>query len=182
MGLNTTIAVLLSVFLLFAPANSREVKFSDVATRVEQTLQGVFQYYWQHDPRAKNIGFFFTCGQIGGVGTSDWDKCSCNTRDACVDCYRWWGAVLLESVATHGIYTNTKTNASIADTIFDHSPYNAEWNATKYCTFMDDFSWYGIAYLRVYEWLKVRNKDINRIGACASCSNPASCYTCSQVF
>ena len=182
MGLNTTIAVLLSVFLLFAPANSREVKFSDVATRVEQTLQGVFQYYWQHDPRAKNIGFFFTCGQIGGVGTSDWDKCSCNTRDACVDCYRWWGAVLLESVATHGIYTNTKTNASIADTIFDHSPYNAEWNATKHCTYVDDFSWYGIAYLRVYEWLKVRNKDINRIGACASCSNPASCYTCSQVF
>lgn len=61
----------------------------------------------------------------------------------------------LESIATYGIYTNTTNHSEVADVIFDHSPYNAEWNATASCTFMDDFSWYGIAYLRVYEWLKV---------------------------
>ena len=71
-------------------------------------------------------------------------------------CYRWWDAVALESVATHGIYRNTKNYSNIANTIFAHSPYNADWNATAVCTFIDDFSWYGLAYLRVYEWLKVK--------------------------
>lgn len=61
----------------------------------------------------------------------------------------------LESIATYGIYTNTKNYSKVADMIYAHSPYNANWNATATCTFIDDFSWYGIAYLRVYEWLKV---------------------------
>lgn len=128
----------------------------DAATRATSALDGLFHYYWEQDPKAKRIGFFFACGQIGGWGAPDkWDKCSCNTRTACTDCYRWWDAVALETVATYGIYTNSKRNATIAKTIFDHSPYNAGWNATALCTFIDDFLWYGIAYLRVYEWLKV---------------------------
>lgn len=65
----------------------------------------------------------------------------------------------MEAVATYGIYTNTKPikeYADMASSIFAHSPYNANWNASgDGCTYVDDFSWYGIAYLRVYEWLKV---------------------------
>lgn len=134
------------------------VEDSDPAVRVNQSLQGLFHYYWTSDPEAKTIKFFFACGQIGGGGSPyKWNKCSCNDPTACVNCYRWWDAVALESVATHGIYTNNTEYAEIADIIFAHSPYNSEWNAhtTQLCTFIDDFTWYGIAYLRVYEWLKV---------------------------
>ena len=135
------------------------MKDSDPADRVNQTLQGLFHYYWTSDPEAKTIKFFFACGQIGGGGSPyKWNKCSCYEPTACVNCYRWWDAVTLESVATHGIYTNSTEYSEIADIIFDHSPYNSKWDAhtTQSCTFIDDFTWYGIAYLRVYEWLKVK--------------------------
>ena len=128
---------------------------TDANTRVEQTLNGLFHYYWRNDPSRKHIQFFFSCGQIGGGGTQNYGACSCDNPSACVYCYRWWDAVALESVANHGIYMKTKNHSEIAGIIFAHSPYNADWNATVTCTFIDDFSWYGIAYLRVYEWLKV---------------------------
>ena len=49
------------------------------------------------------------CGQIGGWGgPAVWDKCSCSTKDACADCYHWWDAISLESLATYGIYKNLK--------------------------------------------------------------------------
>ena len=128
----------------------------DATDRVNQAHQGLFSYFWKADPKAKNIGFFFACGQIGGGGTPyQWNECSCNDRASCVDCYRWWDAVSLESTATYSIYTNTKDHSEIAQTVFSHSPYNGNWNATQFCTFIDDFVWYGIAYLRVYDWLKV---------------------------
>ena len=129
---------------------------TDAYTRVDQTLNGLFYYYWRHDPMNKHTQFFFSCGQIGRGGTSNDGTCSCNNAKICLYCYRWWDAVALESVATHGIYTNTKNHSQIADIIFAYAPYNAGWNATATCTFIDDFSWYGIAYLRVYEWIKVR--------------------------
>lgn len=129
---------------------------TNASTRVEQTLQGLFRYFWRNDPHRKNVQFFFACGQIGGGNGYDYATCSCLNPSSCVYCYRWWDAVALESVATHGIYRNTKNYSNIASTIFSHSPYNADWNATAVCTFIDDFSWYGLAYLRVYEWLKVR--------------------------
>ena len=128
---------------------------ANASTRVDQTLRGLFHYYWRNDPRKKHVQFFFACGQIGGGGTGSLGACSCLNPSACVYCYRWWDAVALESVATHGIYSKAKNYSKIASTIFAHSPYNANWNATITCTFIDDFSWYGIAYLRVYEWLKV---------------------------
>ena len=147
---------LILVAVLFLLGRLGAARLPNATIRATETLNGLFHYYWQLDPRAKSIGFFFACGQIGGWGGPEqWDKCSCNTRDACTNCYRWWDAVALESLATYGIYMNTKRNASIANTIFAHSPYNSKWNATKDCTFIDDFLWYGIAYLRVYEWLKV---------------------------
>ena len=129
------------------------VDLPNAVDRTNQMLQGLL------DPMAKNIGFFFACGQIGGYGSPyKWNECSCYNRASCVGCYRWWDAVGLESTATYGIYTNTriKSHFAAAQTVFAHSPYNSNWNATQFCTFIDDFVWYGIAYLRVYEWLKVR--------------------------
>ena len=129
---------------------------TDAYTRVDQTLNGLFHYFWRNDPTRKNIQFFFSCGQIGGGGTANDGTCSCDDPRVCLYCYRWWDAVALESVANYGIFTKTKNHSEIASIIFAHSPYNANWNATVTCTFVDDFSWYGIAYLRVYEWLKVQ--------------------------
>lgn len=128
---------------------------TDAYTRVEQTLNGLFHYYWRNDPLRKHIQFFFSCGQIGGGGTQSDGTCSCGNPNVCLYCYRWWDALAMESVATLGIYTKTKNHSEIASIIYAHSPYNANWNATAVCTFVDDFTWYGIAYLRVYEWLKV---------------------------
>ena len=120
------------------------------------TLEGIFNYYWKSDPSAANVKFLFVCGQIGGVGKlHEETACTCDHPKSCVNCYRWFDAVTLESIASYGIYMNTKNHSDVAETIFDHSPYNGDWNATAYCTFIDDFSWYGIAYLKVYEWLKV---------------------------
>ena len=128
----------------------------DASSRINQALKGLFSYYWKVDPLAKNIGFFFACGQIGGQGSPyQWKECSCNYRTSCLDCYRWWDAVALESTATYGIYTKSTNHSKIPDTIFAHSPYNANWDAVTGCTYIDDFAWYGIAYLRVYDWLKV---------------------------
>lgn len=149
-------AVLVVVLLMMAPAIPRAETLSGVATRAQETLQGLFHYYWTHDPYSKKVGFFFACGQIGGVGIPDtWTQCVCYSPASCVNCYRWWDAVALESIANYGIYTKTKQYADIPDIVFAHSPYNANWDTSVYCTFVDDFSWYGIAYLRVYEWLKV---------------------------
>ena len=136
------------------PADIRSLS-TNASVRVEQTLNGLFHYYWRNDPHHKQVQFFFACGQIGGGASADYGQCGCNNPSACVSCYRWWDAVALESVATNGIYKNTKNHSQIASIIFAHSPYNSNWNATLTCTFIDDFSWYGIAYLRVYEWLKV---------------------------
>ena len=140
------------------PAVSVDVKSSNVSatTRAEQTLNGLLHYYWTSDPRHKHIKYFRVCGQTGGVGGYYYaGRCTCTDPASCVNCYRWYDAVTLESVATYGIYVQTTNNSDVPETIFNHSPYNADWNATAACTFIDDFSWYGLAYLRVYEWLKV---------------------------
>ena len=154
----TGIIILLAVLLL-APCIVQTATLSEVTTRADETFRGFLHYYWRHDPSNKTIGFFFACGQVGGMGTPDvWNECGCYTPDRCTNCYRWWDAVALEAVANYGIYTKTKTYKYIPDAIFPHSPYNAKWNATSDCTFVDDFSWYGIAYLRVYEWLQVSDE------------------------
>lgn len=128
----------------------------DVSERVEQTLAGLFYHYWRYDPKAKTeIGYFFDCSQVGNLGDSK--HCTCENAKACTACYRWWDAVALEAIANHGIYTNTTTNASVADMIWAHSPYNQNWTGTLacQCPCVEDFVWYSMAYLRVYEWLKV---------------------------
>lgn len=131
-----------------------------VATRAYETLEGFFNFYWKGDPLDTKIKFMFVCGQVGGWGKPHVEsQCSCNNPKSCVNCYRWYDAVGLEAVATYGIYMNTMNHSEIAEVIYDHSPYNGDWNATAYCTFIDDFTWYGIAYLRVYEWLKVMDID-----------------------
>ena len=141
------------LLLLVVTVEVKPETLPDPITRVTQTLNGLFHYYWQLDPQSKDIGFFFACGQIGGWGEpAKWTECSCNNPYSCSDCYRWWDAIALESIASFGVSTNSKRNISIADIFFAHSPYNANWYG---CTYIDDFLWYGIAYLSVYEWSKV---------------------------
>ena len=85
----------------------------DVTNRAEETLQGMFQYYWTHDPNAKAVGFFFACGQVGGMGNggNPWAECICYNQAACVNCYRWWDAVTVgghcrcNDEVSYGIYT-----------------------------------------------------------------------------
>ena len=147
--------MVLCVFSLVLTVHGGVGVLPSAVERANATIRGLFRYYWSSDPKIKDIMFFFACGQIGGGGGYQWNKCGCTTPASCLACYRWWDAVALESVATFGIYTGSKEYATTPDHIFDHSPYNAKWNAATACTFMDDFTWYGIAYLRVYEWLKV---------------------------
>lgn len=128
--------------------------------RAQQALNGLIDYYWKGDPNHKNVKFFFSCSQTGGLGTSNMGQCSCYNPGSCVNCFRWWNAVALESVATYGIYMNTTNHSTFPEMYYKHSPYNAEWNATELCTYIDDFLWYGLAYLRVYEWLGVSISDI----------------------
>ena len=140
------------VLLLTCNVNGGGERSANAEVRVNQTLNGLIEYYWNNDPKEKDIMFFFACGQIGGQGSSNWKKCSCYDKTSCLNCYRWWDAVAIESLATYGIYSNTTKNSQVPETIFNHSPYNANYYGK---TFIDDFAWYGIAYLRVYEWLKV---------------------------
>ncbi len=153
-----TIAIIVLAVVTKGISSPPPPPLPSAAIRVNNTFEGLFEYYWTHDPTHPHIGFFFSCGQIGGWGSPGlWNECGCNTPTACTDCFRWWDAVTLESVATHGIYTGRKDYSIVAESLLAHSPYNHKWNATAICTFMDDFSWYAIAYLRVYEWLKVCN-------------------------
>ena len=157
------LAILLSFGTLLSSIDGSDIRSTDTdaSTRAEQTLQGLLHYYWLSDAVPKkhpNVRFFLVCGQIGDPSFNG--SCSCgDTPTSCVNCYRWYDGVTLESVAAYGIYMKSKKNAKIADIVYAHSPYNANWNATADCTFMDDFSWYGIAYLRVYEWLKVLDNE-----------------------
>ncbi len=156
--LNSSVAVLTVLSIFFSVPAEISLEQQDIKTpevRAQQTLDGLVHYYWKEDPSHKHIKFFFSCAQIGEVGTSHVGQCSCYNPTSCVNCYRWWSAVALESVATYGIYMNTTNYSSLPGIFYNHSPYNAEWNATELCTYIDDFLWYGIAYLRVYEWLGV---------------------------
>lgn len=149
-----------TLFGLFSGATPHSIKSTntDAELRAQQTLEGLFNYYWNQDPTHKGIKFFFACGQIGEI--SNPDQCSCNSPGTCLDCYRWWSGVSLESVATYGIYMNTTNHSNVADMTFKHSPYNSNWNPNN--AFIDDFLWYGITYLRVYEWLKVSQPKVRQ--------------------
>lgn len=129
----------------------------DADTRLDLTLKGIFNYYWKEDPYHKKIEFLFACGQLGMAGTGTQGQCSCYVTNACVNCYRWWTAIMVESVATYSIHTNSSNFTSLPSTVYSHSPYNANYNPASAvtCTYIDDFLWYGIAYLRVYDWLSV---------------------------
>ncbi len=149
------VALLLVGTILVLPLVYSTFTLPDPISRANQTLQGMFQYYWSMDPNHKNISFFFSCGQMGGWGYASWDRCSCKNPTSCSDCYRWWDAVAMESIANYGILTDGgKEHSTIPDEIFKYSPYNANW-PSSYSTYVDDFVWYGISYLKVYEWLKV---------------------------
>ena len=157
------VVVCLVIVLLISTAPDYHSQLSsrsvEAQTRCQLTLDGLFNYYWKSDPKHKKIQFLYACGQLGTMGTAVADKCSCSTPNSCVNCYRWWTAVMMESVATYGIHMNTTNHSSLPNMVYSHSPYNAKWDAVKTCTYVDDFLWYGIAYLRVYDWLSVSLGD-----------------------
>ena len=147
------------IAVLVAPVQLQQIKNMSKSvsadSRCQLTLKGLMNYYWKSDPNHKHIQFLFACGQIGQMGTTKPGQCSCYAPSSCVNCYRWWTAVMMESVATYGIHMNTTNHSNLPAIIYSHSPYNANWNAMAICTYVDDFLWYGIAYLRVYDWLHV---------------------------
>lgn len=151
-------AVLLGVLLLVSGTQHKNGSPGNVeaASRAELTLKGLFNYYWKSDPH-KKIEFLFACGQLGLIGTSKQSQCSCYVPSSCINCYRWWTAIMMESVATYGMYMNTSNHSSLPGVVYSHSPYNANWDPSTAapCTYIDDFLWYGIAYLRVHDWLLV---------------------------
>ena len=150
---------LVMIGLLVTPAQQQQInvksKTVSAQSRCQLTLNGLFDYYWKNDPYHKKIYYLFVCGQIGNLGTSNQGRCSCYAPSSCVNCYRWWTAIMMESVATYGIHMNTSNHSSLPAIIYSHSPYNAKWDASGLCSYVDDFLWYGIAYLRVYDWLHV---------------------------
>lgn len=147
--------VLLTVSLVVILLTTSTHQKSNPKTRCELTLNGIFNYYWKNDPNHQKIDFLFSCGQLGQMGTSKQGKCSCFTPTSCINCYRWWTAIFMESVATYGIHMNSTNHSNLPSMIYRHSPYNANWDPVATCTYVDDFLWYGIAYLRVYDWLLV---------------------------
>lgn len=109
--------------------------------------------------------YFFACGQAGGSAaprvpvTPAQCKCVSDWPSACENCYRWWSAVSLEAMVNYAIAAALPPESAgyqqtlrTAESVFSHAPYNAEWNATAHPTWVDDFAWYGLAYMRVHEW------------------------------
>jgi len=141
----------LAVNIFHQTSRSNDVNAS---SRAKQAVDGLMNYYWNEDSANKKISFFFSCGQIGGNG-ENWKRCGCVNDASCISCYRWWDAVNVESLATYGLYANTSNHSDVPEVVFDHSPYNGNWDGVNFFTFVDDFAWFGIAYLRVFDWLKV---------------------------
>lgn len=159
---NVGLVLLLCVLsLCHVCPNAHSAPLPNATFRATQALGGFLSYYWKSDPNAEKVKFFFSCGQLGGMGDSTQLKqCTCVSRKACINCYRWWDAIAMEAVANYGIYTKTRLNSSVIKDIFAHSPYNSNFDPNEQCTYIDDFAWYGMAYLRAYEWLEVFIKCI----------------------
>eukprot|EP00117_Sycon_ciliatum_P004163 scpid28281/ scgid8652/ len=110
--------------------------------------------------------FFFSCGQLGGLApfgkTGSSGRCQCESDwvFACTNCYRWWSAVGLEATVNYCITMSEKANSTgtcglvtrAADSMWEHSPYNSQWDGGEFPVYVDDFTWYALAYLRVYDW------------------------------
>ena len=109
--------------------------------------------------------YFFACGQVGGSAapgvrvSPSQCKCVSDWPSACENCYRWWSAVSLEAMVNYAILAKLprqsegyRQTLAAAESIFTQAPYNAAWNATAHPTWVDDFAWYGLAYMRVHEW------------------------------
>ena len=127
---------------------------TEAVHRVEQVTDGLYSLWWmknQTNTTGGQPGFFFACGQIGGTGTSLWTQCVCDDPSQCQNCYRWWDATAVESLANRGLWLGDTQHADTARTLLAHAPYDARW--TGPCAYMDDFGWYLLAYTRVYTWL-----------------------------
>eukprot|EP00966_Prymnesium_polylepis_P287972 6651139-Prymnesium_polylepis.2 len=129
------------------------------AARINHSIDGLFSLWWVHSTNKSKHqpGFFFSCGQIGATGTPDWHSCRCD-KYPCENCYRWWDALALESLANHGIWlggTPVAQHEAAARTVLAHSPYAPSWGGK--CPYIDDFAWFLLAYIRIYEVAERRN-------------------------
>ena len=120
------------------------------------------------DPAGANSAatFYFSCGQIGGLGpmggSTGINTCGCETEWSfgCTNCYRWWSAVALEASVNYCIAAGMAWNSTgpcaevtkAAESTWAHAPYNDIWDASISAVYIDDFTWYSLAYIRVYEW------------------------------
>ena len=157
MGQGQFLAIfMMAMVFLISCTRHQNRSLPDPELRANLTLEGLFNYYWKSDPNNKKIEFLFACGQLGQIGPgSNAGQCACAVQDVCTNCYRWFTAIMMEALAVYSIRSNSTDYSSLPDAVFSHSPYNSNWNASATCTYVDDFLWYGSAYLRVYEWLQV---------------------------
>ena len=110
--------------------------------------------------------FYFSCGQMGGLApygqTTSVYTCLCESDWPydCTNCYRWWSAVALEASINFCMAKGLTPSATgicskvhkTAESMWTHSPYNGYWDVKRKDVYVDDFSWYALAYLKVYDW------------------------------
>ncbi|KAL1504220.1 hypothetical protein AB1Y20_010629 [Prymnesium parvum] len=108
---------------------------------------------------------FFACGQIGGsappAAHAAASQCLCQSDwpFACENCYRWWSAVAAEASIDLALAAKLPPAsaaggriAALVESMWTHAPYNGRWDASARPTWVDDFAWYALAYLRMFDW------------------------------
>lgn len=119
--------------------------------RVDAAWGGLSAYF--ADPTAH---FWKSCGQNGGNGAGvDPFNCACEAADSfCVNCYRWWMAVTVQSLVglNQAVPGHPTRNASLdlAAFFYDRSPFTAR--ASPSWAYIDDYLWYVLMWLDLHAW------------------------------
>ena len=119
--------------------------------RINATIAGLQRYY------LNATGNYYTCcGQTGGSGGAAPFGCACGRADLanCLHCYRWWATQGLQAfieaerlgVIERGLVLST------AEAMLAHSPYNKDFGSTMPWVYIDDYAWYVLVFLRMFEW------------------------------
>mmetsp|Transcript_98234 Transcript_98234/g.311634 ORF Transcript_98234/g.311634 Transcript_98234/m.311634 type:complete len:483 (-) Transcript_98234:9-1457(-) len=124
--------------------------------RFNATFRGLEWYYWN-----ASGGTWSCCGQNGGGGGVGRFGCACDRADGrdCLNCYRWWGAQVLQALVQQGSAQSAPDYlyalvSGLAETMLTQSPYNAAFGRGTSWAYVDDYLWYVLAFLSTYEWLK----------------------------
>ena len=121
------------------------------AARANATIAGLQRYYFN-----STMGTYLCCGQTGGAGGAGSNfSCSCERTDMsdCLNCYRWWAAqglqVFIEAEKL-GIIDEATVHG-VAEKVLAHSPYEWRFGKTMPWAYIDDYAWYVLALLAVYD-------------------------------